>query len=408
MVKKVGIIGAGITGLTVANMLKRSSNFDVHVFERAPIISPTLGAGFALQSGAHVLRKFGFKNKIEEIGHPIFTCRNYRMDGQRFTEVELMRRTYHESEDEPLLITMTRAGFLNALAEPLIEQGGMLHLGKELIKLEENNHKVQAFFKGGDVEEFDILLGCDGVWSKVRTQFLEAQQSSYSGFAVWYGLTKKDKNFADKIKNVTIRQSGIGRTSVIYPAGNEGQILLAIVEATSEVHEENWEIAGLQHKLHEMVLANQFTSIFPECVERVERLMHFGINTRPTPTAAWYSPGSRVCLLGDAAHATLPFGGHGVNHAIEDALCLTHLMIKNPEYPEVVFKEYCEKRAPRVIRLIERAHFLSKVEFQKNPFFCKAKDAAMSILYRHGKGVLRKEMETNWKEMRKSTKEFLD
>lgn len=94
------------------------------------------------------------------------------------------------------------------------------------------------------------------------------------------------------------------------------------------------------------------------------RLMHFGLYYRSCDPI-WVN--RRVVLLGDSAHATLPYVGQGANMAIEDAWILSQSLVNHGMQYQPAFKEYNDLRYPRTSRLVTSARYMGRFLHTQNP-----------------------------------------
>ena len=161
---KIAVIGAGLGGMTVAGLLQRCG-FSVKVYEQAPAFS-RIGAGIHLSSNVMlVMRRLGIEKTLSDIGlHPdAFVSRQWDTGEILF---ELPFDPASEAHYGAAYINVHR-GDLHAVLESALEPGTVA-FGKKLRDLDESGSTVRLAFEDGDQAEADLVIGADGLNSKVR------------------------------------------------------------------------------------------------------------------------------------------------------------------------------------------------------------------------------------------------
>ena len=166
MKKKLAIIGAGIAGLTLANLIKINSDFDFTVYEKEN--SLPLDEGFGIQLAVNsilILNKIGF-NKIspEKIFHPE-KIKFYSMTGDKICDLELSKF----NDDKTKYTTLQRSTLIEFLKNEIYTQH--LRFGKRIKKVSEVKDKILINFDDDTNDQVDYLIAADGIFSSTRTFF---------------------------------------------------------------------------------------------------------------------------------------------------------------------------------------------------------------------------------------------
>ena len=226
-----------------------------------------------------------------------------------------------------------RAHFLDALVKYLPE--GLVEFRKRLdtVTDRQDGGKVELKFCDGTSAKADAVVGCDGIKSRVRELLLgEGNPASYPHYShkiAYRGLIPMDKAIEVlgdyKAKN---QHMHIGPKAHVLHFPVAGQTLMNVVAFVNDPEEwqddEKMVAPGKRSDVEAAFTdwAPTVRSIISLLPEELEAWAVFDSFDHPAP---YYNQG-RVCLAGDAAHASSPHHGAGAGFGIEDALCLSKLL----------------------------------------------------------------------------------
>jgi 2-polyprenyl-6-methoxyphenol hydroxylase-like FAD-dependent oxidoreductase len=324
------IIGGSVGGLFAANLL-RSTGWDAAVFERNPDELTGRGAGISTHPQLHdITRRLGIPFD-DSMGIGIDTVIFLDRDG----------RCYDRRPTVRLMSSWGRV--FRSLRDRM--PTGSYHLGKSLVRVEQDADGVTAIFAGGMRERGDILIGADGGRSTVRELFLPDLQPDYAGYVAWRAmLDERDVPpaiHAQVFANYTYCLPP-GELFLAYPvpgSNNEtqpGQRAYNIVwyrpttpeqladfctDASGKCHGTSIAPPLLRPEVIAWSKAQARALVAPQVAEIFER------DPRPFFQAIFdfISPQivfGRVALLGDAAFLVRPHPGAGTTKCAMDAECL--------------------------------------------------------------------------------------
>lgn len=307
---RIAIIGGGVGGLSAALAL-RQCGFAPEVFEQADELLE-VGAAIAVWPNAmRVLTRLGVGEAAAGRAGVLRRARWLRHDGRTLKGFEL-------PEGDAPAVALHRADLQTALRRALPPPS--LHLGKRLVRYAPDGGEARAEFADGTTTACEVLIGADGLHSRVRAQLLGDGPPVYRGYAVWRGVTRLEHpalppqtatEFYGAGRRFGVGPVGMGRTGWWATLnGPEGA-----AEPPSERGRKLSEaFAGWCAPVCELVGATP-----PESILRND--------TYDRPPAARWGAG-RVTLLGDAAHPVTPNLGQGGCMAIEDAVVLARCLSK--------------------------------------------------------------------------------
>jgi salicylate hydroxylase len=338
----IGVVGAGIGGLTAALALLRAG-FDVQVYEQASALHE-IGAGVQVSPNAsRVLHWLGLADPLARTGVRPLAWHQRRWDDGR----TLLRTPLAEPLEAAFgfpHLQVHRADLLAALAAAVPAE--RVHLGHRLTDLTERGDRVEARFANGARAEVDVLVGADGIHSLVRRILWGPEQPRFTGCAAYRGLVS-----ADRLRHLDLEVTaqvwmGPGRHFVHYFVRSEALVnFVAIVDQDTWTRE-SWTDRG---EIADALAA--FEGWHPQVrdiIGAADQTFIWALFDR-TPLERWSA--GRVTLAGDACHAMLPFMAQGAAQAIEDGATLAACLADSETDVVGALRRYEELRAPRATRI---------------------------------------------------------
>lgn len=344
---KILVAGAGLGGLAAAGCLLKAGH-DVEIYEQAPQLGE-VGAGIQLSANAmHVMNHLGVGDEVsDQAVRPaayVFRLHDTGEIIDRFAlseeHLELHKAPYNQVHRADLHETLA-----NAVQKM---KKGLVHLNKKATGYTEMEDGVELHFEDGTSTKGEILIGADGVKSVIRDQVAGAVEAIYTGDSAWRITVPKDKlppNFMEEVMSVWM---GPGKHSVSYwIRGGELLNFVGAVE-TPVAEEESWtakfpwedlkaDFEGWHEDIQTVI----------DLVDKDE-CYRWALYRRPT-IENWSS--DRVTILGDAAHATLPYLAQGAAMAVEDGAVLTRALEQCDNIADAL-KLYQRNRVERTARVV--------------------------------------------------------
>jgi 2-polyprenyl-6-methoxyphenol hydroxylase-like FAD-dependent oxidoreductase len=356
----VGIIGGGIGGVA-AGVALHKAGIGVTIYERTPVVGE-VGAGMMLWPNAtRVLRGLGLLGKLAAVSGASDHFIVRASSGKILMDIPLGQF------DVPALCAR-RADLLDVLTSGL--PPGKILLNHHFECFERRKHGVSVHFDGGVSAEHDVVIGADGIRSRVRSQLLGPHEPIYRGYTVWRGLAHLPGAVPSRCNSETW---GRGKRFGILNTGRDRFTWYATAN-TPEDHIDSLD--GPQHEL---------LRLFSGWHEPVERLI------AATPEATILKKGAydleplqrwgagRIMLLGDAAHPCTPNLGQGGCMAIEDALVLAKCL-QNESSPEIALRHYESKRRKRTRHVQQRSLLMGHIGQWENRLVIGGREVVTSIL----------------------------
>src|ERR1700761_1455060 len=317
---KVLIAGAGIAGL-VAGLSLLQRGIAVEIFEQASELRE-LGAGVQLSAnGTRVLNALGLEQDMQAIatepsGKQIrlfSTGRTWKLFDLGVSSRALYGALYwmvHRGDFHRVLLDAFTA------REP-----GRLHLNARCVGFDEEGSGIRLHLGNGETHRGDVVVGADGVHSEIRRQIGGDRKPFFAGVAAWRGLVPMDRLPPAMQHDVGTNWVGPGGHVVTYPV-RRGELLnfVGVFEG------ENWPVESWTERGTREACSASFAGWNPEIhaiIANVDIPYKWALLGRD-PLDRFVT--GRACLIGDAAHPTLPFLAQGANMAIEDGMVLARCL----------------------------------------------------------------------------------
>jgi salicylate hydroxylase len=346
---KVVIVGGGIGGLTTALALLRHG-IEPIVLERAPQLTE-VGAGVQIAAnGTIVLRELGLEPALASVATVPARFDYLELSTGRLLYVAPLGKEA-EARYGALLYNVHRADLIDLLANAV--PPNVIRLGAECASISQDAEGAYVTLKNGEVIRGDAVIGADGIHSAVRTALRGPEEKQFANILMWRSLIPADRLTDLKLPVAGNNWFGVGRNIVSYWVRKDLYSVLASVPAT-EVSRESWTQSGDVEQLRRSFAGSEPT--VQKMLEAADSTFITGMYHRD-PIEHWSS--GRIALLGDAAHAMVPYLAQGACQAIEDAWVLaTCLKNHGPDGVQDALLEYERRRQPRTTRIQAGARFV--------------------------------------------------
>lgn len=325
------IIGGGIGGLTSAIALGRNGH-RLTIVEKDPDWA-VYGVGIIQQSNVvRAVKALGIIDDYLAAGFGFDFVEVYIPSGERVARIPTPKLV----DGYPGNVGISRPGLHKVLGERAKAAGAEVRLGVTVEALGDDGHHVDVQFSDGSVEQFDLVIGADGLYSRTREQlFPDAPKPEFTGQSVWrYNFEKPaDLDCLRAFEGPT----GIG----LVPLSDK---LMYIFVTTPEPGNPWYETIGLA-----AAMRAKLNGAPPAIAELAAQIIDDeAVVYKPLETLVIEGPWhkGRVVLLGDAVHATTPHLGQGAGMAIEDSIVLAE-EIASADDPETAFKAFHARRFAR-------------------------------------------------------------
>ena len=341
---KVAVIGGGLGGLSAAlAMLK--AGCDVHVYEAAPKFGE-IGAGLQISPNAsRLLHRLGLKDAMAGWGVRPESVHQRRWDDGRTLQRAPLGPEVEAAFGAPYY--HFHRGDLAALLAAALP-GERAHAGHRLVEIEESGERVVARFDNGVSAEADVLVGADGIHSRVRHLTFGPDKPRFTGCVAWRGLVPAARIAHLDIEVASHLWMGPGGHCVHYWVSAKRLMNVVCIVEQGTWTGESWsdrgsvaEVLARYDGWHPTVRG--LIAAFPET-------FIWALHDR-APLPSWTS--GRVTLLGDACHPMLPMAAQGAAQAIEDGAALASLLAAMPDDIPAALARYEAVRKPRATRLQE-------------------------------------------------------
>ncbi|MDQ0469136.1 FAD-dependent monooxygenase [Labrys wisconsinensis] len=371
---RIAIAGAGIGGLTAALALARRG-FPVALYEQAERLEEA-GAGIQLSPNAtRILIALGLGPALQEsLVEPEAVVLRRGADGREIVRLPLdgARQRWaapygviHRADLQALLLA--------AIAR---EDSVTLTLGARVATLSQDEDGVAiGIEQGADrvTARAEALVGADGLWSRVRAGLGRHAPPVFAGKRAWRAVLASEAGPAWLSRPVTTLCLGSQAHLVAYPVRGGRALNLVVIARDGDAR------AGWSEPMPGDRLAGRLAGWSAEIRAMLGR--HEAWRTWPlfeVPSDAAMAQG-RVALLGDAAHAMLPFIAQGGGMAIEDAAELAAWLGREEAPISESLAAFSRNRLPRVAR-VQREARANGARYHWGGALALARDAGLRLV----------------------------
>ena len=356
--KKITLVGAGLAGSLFAVMLGKRGH-DVTIYERRPDprkrpAGRSRSINLAISTrGIHAMSQVGLDRLVLDMAIPMRGRMIHGLDGSRSFQP-------YGTEAHHVINSVSRGALNEILIEAAESRANIRVLfGKRCVEVDLDAASC-AFedAETGAMERVtaDLVVSADGAYSEVRAAMQRTDRFEYSQSYLPHGY-----------KELTIPPKGDGSFAVepnalhIWPRGGFMMIALPNRDGTFTCTC-FWPFEGpngLHSLKNEKEVLDYFRHVFPDAVPLIPTLaedyLANPVGSLVTVRCAPWHWKDRAVLLGDAAHAIVPFYGQGANAAFEDCVLLDRCMQDSPNDLEGAFARYGAERKEHADALADLA-----------------------------------------------------
>ena len=334
MKKRIAIIGAGIGGLTLANLLQKNLDFEAVVYEKEETLN--LKEGFGLQlavNSVSTLNQIGFNNlNKSEIYNPVKL--DFYSNEDKICDLDL---TQFNSETKKYT-TLKRSTLIKFLKNKLFSN--LIRFNKTVEGVEKNQDTLKIKFKDGSYEEVDYLVVSDGVFSKTKSIIEKKNfKPNYYGAVAVRTQIKAKVVSGFKTENISIFMSSKAHL-VSYPINDNRDInIVCILRKKLNDKKSIEQLLNKNFFNNNKHLPNFFN----------EDLKSWSIFTSLRPVKSVLK---NVFYIGDAFYSYPPTFAQGASQSIESAKQLYDLLIEDKQN---IGNTYFEKRLKKTVMINNRS-----------------------------------------------------
>jgi 2-polyprenyl-6-methoxyphenol hydroxylase-like FAD-dependent oxidoreductase len=345
-IKKALIVGGGIGGLS-AGIALRKAGIETELVELQPEFN-VYGVGIIQPSNAlRALDVLGLADRCMERGSPYGPVKMCTSNGFQITQVgtpPMGRLPVHNG--------ISRRILHEVLLDGAIDNQVFIRMGVTVDTLDNGPDYVTVTFTDGSTGRYDLVVGSDGVYSKVRRLVLGDFKPRYTGQSVWrYAFPRPAELDTGYI--LFGKKTKVG----LIPMTADKMYMFVVSAEGEDPKIPESELVPRMKALLEEYDAPMVRAVVDQITDPA------GVIYRPLETlllsAPWYN--NRVLLIGDAVHATIPQLGQGAGLAIEDAVVLSELVKTNDPLPTVLNK-FMNRRYERCKMVVDASNTLGEWE----------------------------------------------
>jgi kynurenine 3-monooxygenase len=372
--KTATIVGAGLAGSLWAVYLAKAG-YKVTIFERRPDIRlAEIQAGKSINlalshRGWEALRAVGVDHHVNELAIPMTGRVMHSIEGEL---------TYQPYGQEGQAIYSVSRGGLNAKMMNVAEKeyGATIHYNMQCTggNLDEGIVYLTNKLTGENTEhQSDVVFACDGAYSALRyNAFQKLDRFNYSQEFVADGykelLLPANADGSYKLDKNALHIWPRGRFMLIALANEDGTFTCTLF-MPFEGDENAFDKINTKSEIEDF-MKTRFPDFYDMCPDVVEQWGTHPLSSLAIMRCYPWTHG-KAALMGDAAHATVPFYGQGMNASLEDCHVMGRLMEEHNHNWEAIFKAYQEERKPNgdAVQELSKHNYLVMRDYVADPEF---------------------------------------
>lgn len=345
--RNVTILGAGLVGSVLAVLLKKKG-YKVTIFERrSDMRKDKSGGGRSInlalsQRGWKTLNYAGIRSTIEKIALP--------MRGRYLHQENGSSAFQPYGKNGEAIYSVSRSELNKKLMDEAEKNGVKIHFNHRCKKVDVPDNIIYISDETGheQVIQCDLLFGADGAFSSLRTAYSHLDRTNFEQFYLKHGYKELSIPTGMGNKKWLIENDGLH----IWPRHNFMMIALPNTDGSFTCTlffpfegSPSFESLKSPEEVKDFV-KSQFPDVFPLMPDLLEDYQTNPTSSLITIKISSWKYKDKSCIIGDAAHAVVPFYGQGMNAGFEDCSTLFDLSEKYGNDWLTILSEYETLRKP--------------------------------------------------------------
>ena len=345
---RVLVVGGGITG-GVLSLALRQRGVEVVLVDLRPELGG-VGHGITLQGNAlKAFKSVGIYDRLAERGFPFSHLRLKTADGNVIAEIPTPPMG---GPDLPGTMGAVRGDIADILADEVVKAGVDLRLGTTITDIDDRGDSVVATLSDGSTETVDLVVGADGIRSKVRSMIGIEDEPHQVGMGIW--------------RTVATRPAEMDCSELYYggPKYKAGYTPISDDLCYAFLLEENLDRSFVGEGPNGALLKERgqgYGGIWGQVRDSLadDAVVNYQWIEAICVDSPWHR--GRTIIIGDAAHACPPLIAQGAAMCAEDAVVLAE-MLTSGDKVEDVLPAFMERRFPRVKMVLDNSLTLAEWE----------------------------------------------
>ena len=370
--KKIAIIGAGISGLFIANLLRQDSNYDITIYEKNNSINLEKGYGIQLSvNSVKLLNKIGFQN-IDQLNkfNPNKVDFYSLQKKQKICDLNISEF----NTDNAKYTTLQRSTLIEFLKEKI--PTNLIQYNKKIKQVDNKNETVMLTFENNSSAEYDYLVISDGVFSPTKSLVANKQIEPKYFTSIAIRGTINRKNFENINYNNISLFLGSNFHSVVYPVDKNSEFnFIGILRKNLTNNQlQNYSLFS-ENSFISSILSELSGQIDQNILENINNIKCFPIFIS---NEIYDQQHKNIFLIGDAFFAFPPSFAQGASQSIEAAFELFEYINKNSN-------DFNKRRIEKTKMINNRSKFNHFVFHLSNPLIIFVRDFILRNLVKNKK-----------------------
>ena len=354
-VSRVAIAGSGAAALAAAIQLA-DAGVTVDVFEANTEVSAH-GSGITLQGNAlRVFDRLGVWDEVRAHGFP-FEGLTLRAPGPDAPVVADLPNVKTGGPDYPAAMGMYRPDLARILHTRAVEVGANVRFGAKVTGLEQREDGVEVFVNGESTGTYDLLIGADGLNSRVRELIGIDTKPKPTGMGIWRTFVSRP----EEVEHSELFYGGPVYIAGYTPTGEDTMYAFLVEKAQDRSGVSEEDAKRIMHDLS-LAYGGPWNSIRADLASGSR--VNYTWFTSHLVDAPWNR--GRVVIIGDAAHSCPPTIAQGAAQSLEDASVLAELLVTSDALDQSLWDEFHARRLPRATAVVEASVQLGQWQLDGN------------------------------------------